>query len=121
MDDFVFKKLKTFIWKQGFGYTLPFPFLINKIQISRDSSLEKDLKIKGDDADEFLIAFGKEFNIDVSRFPIGNYFGNEGDIILPTFVRFLKREKKKQKKNLTAGHLERAIIVGRLDEEIIGD
>lgn len=85
----------------------------------RDTSIELDLKIKGDDADEFLIAFSKEFSVDVSKFKIGNYFGDEGDPILPAIIRASTDRKKLQRKVLTIGHLEKAVIAGRLDEEVI--
>jgi len=65
------------------------------------------LNITGDDADTFLISFGKEFNIDVSEFPIGDYFGDEGDTILPSIIRFLTNRKKQSRKTLTVGHLEK--------------
>lgn len=119
MTDEIFNKLKIFITDQGFGYTLPWPLLFKRRVIKRETSLEGDLKITGDDADEFLIAFGKEFNVDVNKFPIGDYFGDEGDPLLPAIIRLFKGNDKREKKTLTVGHLEKAIIAGRLDEEVI--
>lgn len=119
MSDEIFNRLKTFISEQGFGYTLPFPFLFKKKEITRETSIERDLRITGDDADEFLIDFGKEFNVDVSQFPIGNYFGDEGDPILPAILRIFTGKKKRQTKELTIYHLEKAVIAGKLDEEVI--
>lgn len=119
MSDEIFDKLKAFVTEQGFGYTLPFPFLFKKKEITKESSLEKDLKITGDDSDEFLIAFGKEFNVDVSQFRIGDYFSGEGDKILPAIIRLFTGKEKRQRKVLTIGHLEKAVIAGRLDEEVI--
>jgi acyl carrier protein len=119
MSDEIFNRIRKFIFEQGFGYTLPFPFLFKKKKITRETSIEKDLKIRGDDSDEFIIAFGKEFCVDVSQFPIGDYFGDEGDPVLPAIIRAVRGKKKKQKKKLTVGHLEKAIIARRLDEEII--
>ena len=119
MSDQILDRLKAFIYDQGLGYTLPFPFLFKRKVISRDTKLEGDLKITGDDSDEFLIAFGKEFNVDVINFRIGEYFGDEGDPILPTIIRPLLGKEKRKTKVLTVGHLEKAILAGRLDEEII--
>ena len=119
MSEEIFDRLKKFISEQGFGYTLPFPLLFKKKEIKRETAIEKDPGITGDDSDEFLIAFGKEFNVDVSQFPIGNYFDDEGDPILPAIIRFLTNKKKRKTKELTIGHLEKAIIAGRLDEEVI--
>ncbi|MBL0335898.1 MAG: DUF1493 family protein [Chitinophagaceae bacterium] len=90
MSDEIFNKLKGFISDQGYGYTLPWPFLFKKKEIKRETSLEADLKISGDDSEEFLLAFGKEFNVDVSKFHIGEYFGDEGDQILPSIIRFFR-------------------------------
>ncbi len=119
MSDEIFDRLKKFISEQGFGYTLPWPLLFKKKEIKRETSIEKGLKITGDDSDEFLIAFGKEFNVDVSQFPIGDYFGDEGDPILPAIIRMFTGKKKRQTKELTIGQLEKAVIAGRLDEEVI--
>lgn len=119
MESNLLDKVKLFIYNQGLGYTLPWPLSFNKKEIKIETSLECDLNITGDDADEFLVAFGKEFNVDVSKFPIGDYFGDEGDPILPMIIRFLTNKKKIERKMLTVGHLEKAIIAGRLDEEVI--
>jgi acyl carrier protein len=76
--------------------------------------LEKDLRITGDDADEFLIDFGKEFNVDVSQFPIGEYFEGE-----KPFYGLLWGKERKAVKTIKVDHLVKAIIAGRLDEDVI--
>lgn len=119
MSDEIFNKIKTFVYESGWGYTLPFPFLFKKKTITRETTIEGDLKITGDDSDEFLIAFGKEFNVDISGFKIGDYFGSEGDPVLRTLNRILIRRKKRSKKTLTIRHLEKAVLAGKLDEEVI--
>lgn len=81
--------------------------------------MEEDLRITGDDADEFLIEFGKIFSVDVSNFPVGDYFGDDGDSILPAIIRMFTGRKKRKTKRLTIGDLEKAIIAGRLDEDVI--
>ena len=110
MSNEIFEKLKQFITDQGFGYTLPFPLLFKKRELMRDMTLENDLGITGDESEDFLIEFGKEFSVDVSKFPIGDYFRDEGDPLLLS---------TKKVKPLTVGHLEKAVIAGRLDEEVI--
>ena len=110
MSDEIFERLKQFITDQGFGYTLPFPLLFKKKELTRDMALEKDLGITGDDSEDFLIAFGSEFNVDVSKFPVGDYFKDEGDPLLPSARRV---------KPLTVGQLEKAAIAGRLNEDVI--
>ena len=119
MGNEIFEKIKKFIYRYGYGYTLPFPLLFKKKNITRDTLLEKDLGITGDDADEFMLRFGKEFNINISQFEIGNYFGDEGDPILPAIIRTVTGKEKRSIKLITVGHLEKAVIAGRLDEEVI--
>ena len=109
-NDKILNELNTFIIKQA---------IVNNKAITRETKIEDDLGVTGDDSDEFLIAFGKEFNVDVSKFPIGNYFGDEGDQILPAIIRMFTGKKKRQTKKLTIGHLEKAVMAGRLDEEVI--
>lgn len=119
MENNLLNRITSFIYDQGLGYTLPWPLSFTKKEINIETSLERDLNITGDDADEFLLAFGREFNVNVSQFPIGEYFGDEGEPILPAIFRFLTNRKKRSRKSLTVGHLEKAIIAGRLDEEVI--
>jgi acyl carrier protein len=99
-------------------------FLINKIgvdaeEITDGALIEDDLGIYGGDAVELLIAYGKEFKVDVSNFMAADYFSGDGDVILPALIRFFTGKKKPQKKALTVGHLEIGITVGRLDEDVI--
>ena len=115
----VIDQLKIFIYSFGWGYTLPFPLLFKKTEINRDTQLLSDLKITGDDADEFLLAFSNEFKVDISSFKIDEYFSDEEDYVSSTF-KDLFRNKYQGKKPLTVSHLEKAILVGRLDEDIMG-
>ena len=82
--------------------------------ITEETCLERDLGIYGDDAVEYIIAFGKAFNVDVSKFMAADYFSGEG---IPLFSIF--RKKKQEKKELSFAHLIKAIKAGRLDEEVI--
>lgn len=115
----IFKTLTMFIYRRGFGYKLPWPFLYGKKQINRDTTLEGDLGITGDDADEFLIAFGEEFNVDVDQFPLGDYFDDERDFVSRAIIRIFRNKSKPERKKLTVAHLEKAIKTGRLDDETI--
>lgn len=91
------------------------------IPIVRETCLEKDLGMSGDDAMEFIISFGKKFNVDVSKFMAADYFAGEGIDIFGSILGAItgKKQNKRIKKELTVHHLEKAIIAGRLDEEII--
>ena len=57
--------LKLFVDKQGFLYVE---------ELKETTLLECDLRITGDDAVEFILAFGQEFNVDVSKFKLDEYF-----------------------------------------------
>ena len=81
-----------------------------ELPIMRETLIEDDLGVSGDDADELVISFGKKYNIDISNFNFAKYFYNE-----PGIFNFQSR----QIKPFTVGHLEKAIIAGRLDEEVI--
>lgn len=106
----VFDAIKGFITKQRWEYDIP---------LLRETRLEKDLKITGDDAVEFIVAFGREFNVDVSQFMAADYFGPEGDVILPAILNFLTGRRRPRRKILTIGHLEKAVFAGKLDEDVI--
>lgn len=116
MSDEILNRLKKFVLESGWGYVLP---SLKEREVNKGTRVKEDLKINGDDADEFLIAFGKEFDVEVSKFNIGEYFDDEGDPILPAIIRMFTGKKKRQTKELTISHLEKAILAGRLDEEVI--
>lgn len=101
----LFEKLKKFTVEQSFMYD---------VTLTRETALETDLGICGDDAVDFLIAFGKEFSVDVSNFMFGDYFDGEG-------MPIVLRARKVPKKTLNLGHLERAVIAGILDESVIAN
>lgn len=92
---------------------------VDPTEVTRDARIEDDLGVYGDDAMELLVAFGKSFDVDVSKFMARDYFSAEGDKILPAIIRVFTNKKKVSRKVLTVGHLEKAIIAGRLDEEVI--
>lgn len=110
MSDETFDKLKTFVIKQS---------AVDDEIISTATQIENDLGVTGNDAVEFIVAYGKAFNVDVSKFMAADYFEGEGDKILQAIIRFLSGRKKKTRKVLTVGNLEKGIHAGRLDEEII--
>ena len=106
----IFNRLKYFTIKQA-GVT--------EEEVTEDALLENDLGISGDDAVEFIVAFSKEFNVDVSKFMAAEYFSPEGDAILPAIIKLFTGKKKVKQKELTIKHLEKAVMAGKLDEEII--
>lgn len=89
-------------------------------EITENSALETDLDIYGDDAIEYIIDFGKVFEVDVSKFMSADYFSGEGEFkLLPFFVDLFRIMKKPREKELSIRHLILAVRTGRLDDEII--
>jgi hypothetical protein len=110
MNNKILEEIKEFIEKERWKY----PFELNE-----QTRLEQDLKIYGDDADEFFLAFGKEFKVDTSKFSVAAYFRSEGDPFLSGIIRWLTNKIKIGRKNLTIKHLVKAVEAGRLDEDVI--
>lgn len=114
MNKEVSVQLQDFIKKERWDYKFP---------LTNSTRLYDDLSIYGDDANDILIAFGKEFNVDVSNFMAADYFKGEGgvDFVTPIINLFKKNKIKpiQATKTLTLGHLEKAIQAGRLDEDVI--
>ncbi len=110
MSSELFDKLKSFVIKQT-G--------VEDAEVTRDTQVENDLGVTGDDAVDFLIAYSKAFNVEVTKFMAADYFDGEGDKILPAIIRTFTGKKKKTNKVLTIAHLEKGIFAGRLDEEVV--
>lgn len=106
----VFESLKSFIRKETYE---------ESIEITQITKIETELGVTGDDAINFIIAFSKKFNVDVSNFMAADYFEDEGINILELIIRTIKGIKKPKKKVLTVGDLERAIKAGKLDDTVI--
>jgi len=110
MKNEIFENIKEFTVKQT-G--------VEKEEVTEDASLENDLGVYGDDAVDYIIAFGKKFNVDVSKFMAADYFNAEGIDFIGPIVRVITGKEKAPKKVLTMRHLEKAVMAGRLDEEVI--
>ena len=98
-------------------------FIINQAgvdeeEVTMQAQIEDDLGVTGDDAVDFIIKYGKTFNVDVSRFMAGDYFGPERSVILSEITNWITGNQKRKRKTLTVEHLEKGVIAGRLDEEI---
>jgi len=88
------------------------------VKMTEDTPLEEGLGIYGDDASDYILAFRKQFKVDVSKFMAGDYFIGEG-VPISSIVRAIVGKQNKQKKQLLVLHLINAIKEGRLDEEVI--
>jgi hypothetical protein len=83
-----------------------------------ETDLQDDLGVYGDDAVDFLVAYGKRVNVDVSKFMAADYFSDEGFDLWSYVIDKLFGITEKRKA-FTVGHLYQGIIAGRLDDEII--
>ena len=110
MKDEIFARVKSFVIKQA---------AVNEDEVIEDASLENDLGVYGDDAVDFIVAFGKEFKVDVSRFMAADYFKGEGTDMFGSIMQMFTGNSEKQRKDLKVSHLIKAALAGRLDEEVI--
>jgi len=105
MDDPLFEDIKTFII-ENWGY--------NCEDLTRNTTLERDLGITGDDADVIMARFVDKFNIvDYSEFEISEYFGSETFDLIGPILNFFRKQKI-VKKQLTLGDLEEAVKRSKL-------
>ena len=81
--------------------------------ITRETLIEGDLGVSGLDAEELILELSKKYKVDISNFRFRNYFYDEPGILDVIGIDGRKR------KLFAVGHLEKAIIAGRLDEEVI--
>lgn len=97
---------------------------VSQRDLSRDTKLEDDLGITGEDADYFFESFIEEFNVSVKHFPGRKYIGHEGeatDFIWPILRSIFGIKKKwipipkEERLPLTLKMLEYAIITGKLE------
>lgn len=106
----IFLELKAFVLEQSAA---------DDVEIRRETSIANDLGVYGDDATEFIMAYSKRFNVDVSRFMAADYFRAEGGISFSYFSEGIFGREGKRYKNLTVGDLEKGILARRLDQEVL--
>jgi acyl carrier protein len=110
----VLEEIKLFIRKNDWG---------DAKRLDENTSVEDDMGITGMDAVDFINDYAKEFNVDIKEFDYRKYFYAEGGIdLINPLLNLFKREEERiniKPKVLTLKHLEKAVIAGRLDEEVI--
>lgn len=91
-------------------------------RLTRELSLEKDLDVTGDDADDFMGKFFERFKVEHGDFEFQRYFSVEGfnplEIIGMIFSK--KIRQKYDKIPLTLGMLEKAVESGAWDSGKLG-
>ena len=94
-----------------------------KKRLNPSDTLEDDLGVTGDDADDFMGAFSKRFNVEPGDFDFHRYFETEGFSVWPfsIFTNWLHRrwgvKKYDRREPLTLAMLQRAIDLGAWDTE----
>ncbi len=99
-DESVFESLVLFIRNESREF---------KKSITRETLIENDLGVTGDDAAEMILNYSKKYKVDISNFLFAKYFNEEPSVFT----------SEKKIWPFSIGHLEKAAIAGRLDEEII--
>lgn len=86
-------------------------------------TLENDLGVTGDDADDFMGAFSKRFSVEHGDFDFHRYFEMEGFSVWPfsVFTSWLHKrwgiKTYKEREPLTVAMLQRAIDLGVWETE----
>ncbi len=96
-----FEELASFVAQQVGRYD---------VSITRATLIEDDLGVAGGDADDLIVAFSKRYNVDIADFNFAKYLYDEPGIF---------SLENRIVKPFTVGHLEKAIIAARLDDEVI--
>ena len=113
------KNIKKTVLQEVIFFMIEYDGSLDFVSIDENTRIEKDLRITGDEAVEFFIAYSKRFNIDVSKFMFGDYFNGEGFDFSPILEALKLKKKSKPKKVFTVGDLIKGIEAGRLDEEVL--
>lgn len=85
--------------------------------LSRRSTLNRDIGVDGDDADEFMGAYFDRFGVEGGDYDWSRYFGEEGFNPVSVLIDIVKR--KPALRPLTLGMLELAAMTGRWDTEAL--
>ncbi|MBP1317658.1 DUF1493 family protein [Herbaspirillum sp. 1130] len=88
-----------------------------KKPITRDTQLDEDLHVNGDDAVDFMEHFFEEFSIDFGDYNFDHYFVPEGFSPLEIFLLLIWKKKRASydRPPITLGMLYQAALDGRWD------
>ena len=82
-------------------------------KLNRETRLEDDLGITGDDAIEFFDAFYEEFKVDLKTLNISKYFGSEGFGLINLSWLLGKKGVKRSAYEITLRDLENTLEAGK--------
>ena len=89
----------------------------NPTTISSQTTINYDIGLDGDDADEFMEAYFDHFMVECGNYDWSRYFGEEGFNPISVLIEILKR--KPVPKPLSFGMLKLAAKMGKWDTEIL--
>ena len=89
--------------------------IFKELKLTRETTLEYDMGISGDDIEQFFYDYSEKFKVDLSDFKPIKYFETDW---LTSFLYFI-RGKKLKIKEITIGDLEKGVIAGKLNDFII--
>ncbi|RDJ99634.1 DUF1493 family protein [Paraburkholderia lacunae] len=91
--------------------------------VKPSDSLENDLDITGDEADDFMGKFFEKFKVEHGDYDFQRYFSEEGfNLFAIIAMPFSKKKREKyDKEPLTVAMLERAIKLGVWDSKKLAD
>ena len=85
MDDVLYEKVRAYL-AQHEG--------VNEVKLRPETRLIEDIGMDGTDAEEFMENFGREFDIDMSKFDFDIYFFPENENIFRTiYMNLFDRDK----------------------------
>lgn len=102
-------------WTELEQFIRQFTSLPESFVLTRQTNLVDDLGLDGDDADEFMAAYAKQFNVEAGDFQYSDYFGPEGFNLIGSVLDLIR--KKPPLKPLTLGMLETAANMGEWDRK----
>ena len=83
----------------------------SKKKISRNTRLHQDIRIDGDDAEEFLCKYSGLFAIDMNDFEFYRYFNSEGFNLISILTSIFGFGNKRKLEPITVGMLEQSALL----------
>jgi hypothetical protein len=91
---------------------------LNNFPITSETDIIEDLGMDGDEGIDFMILYGKTFNVNLTEMFVHKYFAAEGGQFMAGMLEKIGIKKSKRK-SLTVGDLQMGIEVGYLNDNMI--
>ncbi len=113
------KKENLILLQEVIGFIEKFNPVFEDIAMDEYTTIEEDLRITGEDANDLFIEYAKYFKVDISKFMISDFFQEEC-----SFYAGPKLSQKKDAQTLkpfTVGDLVKGVKAGKLDESVLSN